>query len=141
MDSFRKEFDRIVNDFQPTDEDDLNSIVYEMFEVKRFDKFLVNYKCEFSQNKESLINIRGNINSDVESIQELSRKVYELFDFILYEGFRVIKKDITSNQLIFKFLSTAEFHHIYFSGTIIFEGENYQNLFRYYKKDFIEPFE
>ncbi len=140
MDNFRKEFERVVNDFQPIDEYDLNSIIYEIFEVKRFDEILINHKCEISQNKDSLLNISGNSNTDVKSIQEISRKVYELFDFILYESFRVIKKDITPDKLIFEFLSTAEFHQTYFSGTIIFEGENYETLFKYYKKDFIDPF-
>ena len=140
MEHFIKEFEKYLNHYQPIEEYDLQTVIYEIFDVKNYDEVINNYTYEITQDKERLIKINGNCKEEVKSIQELSKSIYELFDFILYADFRIVKRNITPKEMIYNFFSASDFIVAFFSGEIIIKGDHYENLFKIYKRDFLDEF-
>jgi hypothetical protein len=124
-----------ISQFPPTSGDDL--LGFEMDFVALFDdeKFRT-AEVSISKNSQSIINIEIEIKESVETIQELTEIIRDLYQKVEYNELSLHGVKWLNKSLEFRFLTMPAKYAYFVTGTVRVTGKEYEALYGSFEKEF-----
>ena len=125
----------IISQVPPTSGDDLLGFEMDCGALFDDEKFR-SVEVVTSKSPESIFNIEIQIEKSIDSIQELTEIIRNLYQKIEYNEFSMHGTKWLKENLEFRFLTMPRNNSYFVTGTVKVTGKEYEDLYRRYEKEF-----